>query len=96
MRQVASCHTIAILEREELEQRSATDLAHDHNISRSSICCLLQRFREGGYASLEPLSHRPRHCSHQAAADVQAAVLRMRNELTEAGHDAGSGPSLIT
>jgi len=51
MRQAASCHTIAILEREELEQRSATDLAHDHNISRSSICCLLQRFREGGYAS---------------------------------------------
>ena len=72
-----------------VEHRSPTELARDHNISRSWIYCLLQRFREGGYASLEPRSRRPRSCSHQAAADVQAEVLRLRNELTEAGHDAG-------
>ena len=55
-----------------VEHRSPTDLARDHNISKSWIYCLLQRFKEDGYASLEPRSRRPRSCSHQAAADVQA------------------------
>ena len=79
-----------------VEHRSPTDLARDHNISRSWIYCLLQRFKEGGYASLEPRSRRPRSCSHQAAADVRAEVLRLRNELTEAVHDAGPGRKLRT
>ncbi len=43
-----------------LEHRSPTHLARDHNISRSWIYCLLQRFKEGGYASLKPRSRRPR------------------------------------
>jgi transposase InsO family protein len=72
-----------------LEHRSPTELARDHRISRSWIYQLVQRFREGGYASLEPRSRRPRSCSHQAAADVQAEVLRLRKELVTAGHDAG-------
>src|SRR5216684_1397147 len=72
-----------------LEHRSPTELARDHRISRSRIYQLLQRFREGGYASLEPRSRRPHSCSHQAAADVQAEVLRLRNELVAAGPDAG-------
>src|SRR5713226_2627647 len=72
-----------------LEHRSPTDLARNHRISRSRIYQLLQRFKEGGYSGLEPRSRRPHSCTHQAAADVQAEVLRLRKELSAAGHDAG-------
>lgn len=79
-----------------LEQRSPTQLACDHGLSRSWIYCLLQRFREGGYEALEPRSRRPHSCSHQAADAVQAEVLRLRAELLAAGHDGGPRPSSIT
>jgi transposase InsO family protein len=72
-----------------LERRSPTELARDHGISRRWIHKLVKRFKEGGYAALEPRSRRPHSCSHQAGADVQAAVLRLRKELIDAGHDAG-------
>jgi transposase InsO family protein len=72
-----------------LERRSPTKLARDHGISRRWIHKLVRRFKEGGYAALEPRSRRPHSCSHQAGADVQAAVLRLRKELIDAGHDAG-------
>jgi transposase len=48
-----------------LEHRSPTKLARDHRISRSRIYQLLQRFKEGGYAALEPRSRRPHSCIHQ-------------------------------
>jgi transposase InsO family protein len=72
-----------------LEHRSPTELARLHGVSRRWIYKLVERFREGGYAALEPRSRRPRSCSHQTPADAQAAVLRLRQELSEAGHDAG-------
>jgi transposase len=72
-----------------LEHRSPTELALNHRISRSWIYQLVQRFKKGGYASLEPRSRRPHSCTHQAAADVQAEVLRLRKELVAAGYDAG-------
>lgn len=39
-----------------LEHRSPTQLARDHDISKRWIFKLLRRFKEGGYASLEPLA----------------------------------------
>jgi transposase InsO family protein len=72
-----------------LEHRSPTQLARDHSVARSWIYKMLARYREGGYAALEPRSRRPRSCSHQTSAEVEAAVLELRQELTAAGHDAG-------
>jgi len=72
-----------------LEYRSPTQLARDHNISKRWIFKLLSRFREGGYASLEPRSRRPKSCSHQVEAKVQKLIVKLRGELSEAGHDAG-------
>ena len=72
-----------------LEHRSPTQLARDHNISKRWIFKLLSRFREGGYASLEPRSRRPKSCSHQVEAKVQKLIVKLRGELSEAGHDAG-------
>jgi len=78
-----------IVEAVVLERRSPTELARDHGISRRWIHKLVKRFKEGGYASLEPRSRRPHSCPHQTSADVQAEVLQLRNELVAGGYDAG-------
>jgi transposase InsO family protein len=72
-----------------LEHRSPTELARDHGISRRWIHKLVKRFKEGGYSSLAPRSRRPHSCSHQTSPEVQAEVVRLRQELVAAGHDAG-------
>jgi len=72
-----------------LEHRSPTELARDHGISRRWIHKLVKRFKEGGYAALEPRSRRPHFCPHQTSSEVQAKVLQLRRELDAAGHDAG-------
>jgi len=73
-----------------LEGRSPSELAKAHGVSRSWIYELLRRYRAGGYAALEPRSRRPRSCAHQVAPKIQRAILRLRRELTAAGHDAGA------
>jgi len=72
-----------------IERRSPTELARNHSISRRWVHKLVKRFKEGGYAALEPRSRRPNSCSHQTASDVQAQVIRLRQELVANGHDAG-------
>lgn len=72
-----------------IEHRSPTQLAREHGISKRWVFELLRRFREGGYASLEPRSRRPKSCSHQVAAEVQELIVKLRCELAAAGHDAG-------
>ena len=72
-----------------LERRSPTELARDHGITRRWIHKLVKRFKEGGYSALEPRSRRPHSCSHQTSSEVQTKVLRLRQELVAAGHDAG-------
>src|SRR5438128_4665155 len=72
-----------------LEGRSPSELARSHRLSRSWIYELLARYRAGGYPAIEPRSRRPRSCVHQTAPKVERAVLRLRRDLTAAGHDAG-------
>ena len=68
---------------------SPTELSRRHRISRSRIYQLLELFKQGGYEALELKSRRPRSCSHQVAADVEAAILELRKDLSSRGHDAG-------
>jgi transposase InsO family protein len=72
-----------------LEGRSPTEIAQAHGISRFWLYKLIARYREGGYAALEPRSRRPRACAHAVAPEIQAAVVRLRGELADAGHDCG-------
>ena len=72
-----------------LEGRSVRDLAEAHGISKTWIYELVGRFRAGGYAALEPQSRRPRNCPHQTPAETLEKVLRLRQELSDAGHDCG-------
>jgi transposase InsO family protein len=69
--------------------QSPTRLARSLRISRSWLFELLRRFREGGYAAIEPRSRRPRSSPQQAAPEVVAEVVRVRRQLTQAGDDAG-------
>jgi transposase InsO family protein len=73
-----------------LERRSPSELAKSHGISRSWIYELLQRYRQGGYAALEPRSHRPRSCPHQVGSQMVQRILKLRRDLAAAGHDAGA------
>lgn len=73
-----------------LEGRSPSELARTHHISRSWIYELVGRYREGGYAALEPRSRRPYSCRHQVGPKVQATILKVRQDLVRAGHDAGA------
>ena len=72
-----------------VEGRSITELARSHGVSRFWIYKLLARYRQGGYPALEPRSRRPKSCSHQTDPEVEAEVLRLRRELSQAGFDAG-------
>lgn len=73
-----------------LEQRSPREIARLHGISKSWVYELLARFREGGYEALSPRSRRPRSCSHQVDPALRAAIVQLRRELGEAGHDSGA------
>ena len=72
-----------------LEGRSPTEIARLHGISRSWLYRLLGRYREGGYAALAPRSRRPHSCSHQTSPELEVAIVAVRAELVDAGHDAG-------
>lgn len=72
-----------------LERRSVSELARRHGVSRYWIYKLLKRFHEGGLPALEPRSRRPKGCAHETGATVQAEILQLRQELSQAGHDAG-------
>ena len=73
-----------------LEHRSPREVARLQGISKSWIYRLLARFREGGYEALSSRSRRPRSCSHQVDPVLRAAIVKLRRELGEAGHDAGA------
>jgi transposase InsO family protein len=70
-------------------RQSITELARSHGVSRFWIYKLLARYQEGGYAALEPRSRRPRSSPQRASPEVEAEVIRLRRELSEAGFDAG-------
>jgi len=72
-----------------LEGRSPREIARLHDISKSWIYELVARYRAGGYAALEARSRRPRTNPSRTSAELEAAILALRTELSEAGHDAG-------
>jgi len=72
-----------------LEGRSPTEIVRLHRISRSWLYRLLARYRESGYAGLEPRSRRPRTSPGRTSPELEAAIVELRAELAAAGHDCG-------
>jgi transposase InsO family protein len=79
-----------LVEAHVLEGRSVAELAAAHGVHRSWIYKLLARYRDGGVEALEPRSRRPRSCKHQTPAETVGAIVKLRVELAEQGHDAGA------
>jgi transposase len=72
-----------------LEGRSVREVARAHGLSKTWVYELIGRYRAGGYEALEPRSRRPRSCPHQTPAELIQEILRLREELGEAGYDCG-------
>jgi transposase InsO family protein len=69
--------------------RSHREVARSAGVSKAWVTKLAARYREGGVPALEPRSRRPRSCPHAVAADIQSAILELRQQLERAGYDSG-------
>jgi transposase InsO family protein len=73
-----------------LEGRSAREVARAHGISKSWIYELMARYQDGGYQALEPRSRRPVSCKHQTPPEIVRAIVELREQLHDQGHDCGA------
>ena len=73
-----------------LEGRSKSEVARDYGVSRRWVQKLVARYGEEGDAAFEPHSRRPKTNPRRIGEDVEDAIVALRKQLTEAGHDAGA------
>ncbi|MEO7261401.1 MAG: IS481 family transposase [Jatrophihabitantaceae bacterium] len=73
-----------------LEGRSKSEVARDYGLSRRWVQTLVARYEAEGEAAFEPRSRRPHSNPHRTAHDVEDAIVALRKQLAEQGHDAGA------
>jgi transposase InsO family protein len=73
-----------------LEGRSKSEVARDYGVSRRWVQTLVARYQAEGEAAFEPRSRRPRSNPHRTTVEVEDAIVALRKQLTETGHDAGA------
>ena len=73
-----------------LEGRTRSEVAREYGLSRRWVQKLVARYRVEGEAAFEPRSRRPRSNPRHIGADVEDAIVGLRKQLIEAGHDAGA------
>jgi transposase InsO family protein len=74
----------------ETEGITQTEAATRYDLSKSWVSKLMARYRAEGEAAYEPRSRRPHTSPNATPAATVDMVLRLRKELTDAGHDAGA------
>jgi transposase InsO family protein len=73
-----------------LEGRPKSAVARDYGVSRRWVQTLVARYLAEGETAFEPRSRRP-HTSPQRTSQVtEDAIVALRKDLAEAGHDAGA------
>ena len=72
-----------------VEKRPVAEVAATYHVARSWIYELLARYQTEGDAAFEPRSRRPKTSPNALAPEVVDLIVRLRKELTDAGHDAG-------
>lgn len=72
------------------EGRSYREVAAAHGVSKSWVAKMVARFREGGYAALEPRSKAPHRIPHRIPVSLEDEIIRWRKQLTDQGLDAGA------
>ncbi len=73
-----------------VEGRSKSEVARDYGVSRQWVQRLVARYEHEGEAAFEPHSRRPHTNPRRIGGEVEDAVLALRKQLSEAGHDAGA------
>jgi transposase InsO family protein len=73
-----------------VEGRSKSAVARDYGLSRRWVQKLVARYRTEGEVAFEPRSRRPRTNPRRTGEDVEDAIVALRKQLVEAGHDAGA------
>ncbi|MBV8786251.1 MAG: IS481 family transposase [Mycobacterium sp.] len=68
---------------------SVTAAARAYGLSRQHVHRLLKRYRDGGLEAVEPRSRRPASNPRAVADEVITAIVRLREQLTADGLDAG-------
>ena len=71
------------------EGRSRREVARSTGLSKAWVDTLVARYLEGGLEALTPRSRRPKSCPHAASPEIQTAILELRHQLGDAGHDNG-------
>jgi len=72
-----------------VEKRPVAEVARTYGVARSWIYTLLKRYAAEGEVAFEPRSRRPKATPTATPSEVVDLVRRLRQELTDAGHDAG-------
>src|SRR5262245_42739175 len=67
-----------------------SELIRAHPISESWLYRLLARYRRGGPEALAPRSRRPQSSPRKTPPEVRRAIIELRHQLVDAGHDAGA------
>jgi transposase InsO family protein len=73
-----------------VEGRSKSEVARDYGVSRQWVQRLVRRYRVEGEAAFEARSRRPHSNPHRIGTEVEDAIVALRKQLSEAGHDAGA------
>ena len=73
-----------------LTGQSQSEVARTYGVSQGWISRLMARYRLEGEAAFEPRSRRPHSSPNAVDQATVDLVLRLRKELTRAGHDAGA------
>ena len=72
-----------------LEGRSQADVARDYGVSKGWVSKLIARYRLEGDKAFEPRSRRPLTNPTATPPSVVALIVKLRQDLTAAGLDAG-------
>ncbi|GAB6985597.1 helix-turn-helix domain-containing protein [Nocardioides pyridinolyticus] len=73
-----------------LEHRTVAEVVADYGVSKSWVYELMARYRAEGEDALEPRSRRPLTSPHATPTATVELILRLREQLLEAGLDAGA------
>ncbi len=72
-----------------VEGRSKADVARDYGVSYRWVHTLVTRYLHGGWDAIEPRSRRPLTSPTRTSPELERRIITMREQLNEAGHDAG-------
>jgi len=73
-----------------LDCRSQAEVARSYGVSPGWVSKLVARYRAEGEAAFETRSRRPRTSPGALSAPTVELIIRLRRELSAAGHDAGA------